>query len=77
MLKEGLSMERIPLLEELRAEAVRLTSAAGGEGGEKIFELVGRLEEAIRFLLAVARFAEDKVAYPRRLQQKLGELGLK
>lgn len=71
-------MERrhIPLLEELKAEAVRLTSAAGGEGGEKIFELVRRLEEALQFLLAVTNFASDKVAYPERLQQKLKELGL-
>jgi hypothetical protein len=71
-------MERtIPLLEELKAEAVRLTMAAGGEGGDKILKLIERVEKALQFLLAVANFASDRVAYPERLQQKLRELGLK
>ncbi len=71
-------MERIPLIEELRAEASRLAAAAGGEGKDtKIFEQIERVEKALRFLLAIAGFASDKVAYPTRLNQRLRELGLK
>jgi hypothetical protein len=79
MPKEGLSMERtpIPLLDEIRAEAIRLSAAAGGEGGEEIFRLIERLERALQFLLAVTSFAENKVAYPERLRERLRELGLR
>jgi hypothetical protein len=72
-------MERtpIPLLEELRSEAIRLAAAAGGEGGNEIFRLIDKLERALRFLLAVTSFAEGKVVYPHRLQQRLRELGLR
>jgi phage FluMu gp28-like protein len=75
--KEGSTMERIPLLEEIRAEVVRIAAAAGGEGGSEIFRQLERLETALRFLLAVATFAENKVAYPERLRERLRELGLR
>jgi hypothetical protein len=79
MPKEGLSMERtpVPLLEEIKAEAIRLSAAAGGEGGDEIFRLLGKLEEALRFLLAISEWASDKVAYPERLKTRLKELGLR
>jgi hypothetical protein len=71
-------MERIPLIEELRSEAVRLAAAAGGEANNsQIWELLNRTERALRFLLAVTGFAEGKVVYPQRLHQRLKELGLK
>jgi hypothetical protein len=77
-LTEVTKMERrIPLLEELRSEAVRLATAAGGEGGDEIFRLIDKLERALRFLLAVTDFAQDKVVYPSRLQQRLKDLGLR
>jgi hypothetical protein len=71
-------MEQIPLLEELKSEVVRLAHASGGEGNNsKVFEQIGRLEEALRFLLAIANWASDKVASPDRLNRRLKELGLK
>jgi hypothetical protein len=71
-------MERIPLVEELRAEAIRLAAAAGGEGKDSpIFEKIEQVEKALRFLLAIANFASDKVVYPTRLNHRLKELGLK
>jgi hypothetical protein len=70
-------MERIPLLEAVKSEIIRLSVAAGGEGGNEIFSLMDRLERALQFLLAIASFAEGKVAYPERLRQRLKELGLR
>jgi len=73
-------MERkcIPLLEGIKSEALRLMAAAGGEGNDsEILSQLSKLEEALRFLLAIASWAEDKVASPQRLRQRLHELGLK
>lgn len=72
-------MERkIPLLEELKSEVLRLVHASGAEGNETpVFDQIRKLEEALAFLLALANWATDKVASPNRLNQRLKELGLK
>jgi alkyl hydroperoxide reductase subunit AhpF len=71
-------MERIPLLEELKSEVLRLVHASGAEGNNTpVFDQIRTLEEALRFLLAIANWASDKVASPNRLNQRLKELGLK
>jgi hypothetical protein len=68
-------MKRIPLIEELRREIIRLCSAAGGESGEKIFRLVDRVEEALWCFLAAAKLRSDD--YPEQaIRKKLKELGL-
>lgn len=69
---------RIPLIDDLRSEVLRLAAAAGGEAKDsKVFELMEQLEGALRFLLALASWAEDKVASPQVLQRRLKEFRLK
>jgi hypothetical protein len=72
---EVMKMKRIPLIEELRSEIVRLSSAAGGESGEKSLRLVDRVEEALWCFLGAAKLWSDE--YPEQaIRKKLKELGL-
>jgi len=74
-LTEVKKVKRIPLIEKLRHEIVRLCSEAGGERGKKIFWLVDRVEEALWCFLAAEKLRTDD--YPEQvIRKKLSELGL-